>query len=320
MDEVVAGPPDPLARAAPGAPWRLARIVERAMHRDPMQRYPTAGALADDLEAWLAEHPTSFDTSRLARARVHLWRERARVGLLAALAAVTIGSSLVVADNARQIAHQRDAIAQEQAALVSVAADKARALRDLAAADDALRGAADQLQAKDGLLLERGHEIAERDERIASTSQELSSTREQLTTRSMALDEALARLSATDVALRQAQADLVDRQAALDRARADAVLAADRRDELGREVASLSEEVAAQRAEVDRLARAEEKARQHAASVETQLRAADGQVRALRAELQRLRDAAASEEPPLPPPPTPGTWQQLAPASQSGLH
>jgi serine/threonine-protein kinase len=315
MDEVVAGPPEPLARAAPKAPWRLARIVERAMHRDPLQRYPTAGALADDLEAWLSEHPTSFDTTRRARARVHLWRERARVGLLAALAAVTIGSSLVVADNARQIATQRDALAQEQAALASVTVDKARALADLAAADAALRGAADQLQAKEGLLLERGAEIAERDERIATTSQMLSTTREELTTRSMALDEALSRLAATEDALRQAQSSVVDRQTALDRARADLVAAAERRDELGREVASLGEEVAAQRAEVDRLARAEERARQHAATLETQLRSADAQVRALKAELQRAREAAA-EEPPLPPPPG---WQQLAPASQSGI-
>lgn len=43
----------PLRERAPGAPPELVAIVERALERDPQDRYPSALELADDLERWV---------------------------------------------------------------------------------------------------------------------------------------------------------------------------------------------------------------------------------------------------------------------------
>ncbi len=55
------GAPRHLAELAPRTPPRLLRIVERAMARAPGDRYPTAAALAADLEAWRTYNRTSLD-------------------------------------------------------------------------------------------------------------------------------------------------------------------------------------------------------------------------------------------------------------------
>jgi serine/threonine-protein kinase len=49
-------PPAP-RRLNPRLPRDLQRICLRAMEKDPARRYPSAAALADDLEAWLAGEP-----------------------------------------------------------------------------------------------------------------------------------------------------------------------------------------------------------------------------------------------------------------------
>mgnify|MGYP000453745186 CR=1 FL=1 len=84
--QVRAGPPRPIV-----GPRRLVRIVERAMARDPSARYPTAGALAADLDRWVSDHPTSIDGARpLLRLGLAARRNRettaALVILMAALA------------------------------------------------------------------------------------------------------------------------------------------------------------------------------------------------------------------------------------------
>lgn len=58
--------PLPLAVANPRAPEVLVRIVERAMARDPAERYPDAGALADALEQygrWSAQQTAPLATA-----------------------------------------------------------------------------------------------------------------------------------------------------------------------------------------------------------------------------------------------------------------
>lgn len=57
--QVRGGPPPKLE-----GPRRLVRIVERAMARDPADRYPTAGVLAADLDRWVAHRPTTNDGAR----------------------------------------------------------------------------------------------------------------------------------------------------------------------------------------------------------------------------------------------------------------
>ncbi|HUY35180.1 MAG TPA: serine/threonine-protein kinase [Pirellulales bacterium] len=73
-------------------PPALEAIVLRAMAREPARRYPSARALADDLERWMADEPVSAHrgawSERLAR-----WARRHRRGVQAAavaLVAITI--------------------------------------------------------------------------------------------------------------------------------------------------------------------------------------------------------------------------------------
>ncbi|MEN0062944.1 MAG: protein kinase [Myxococcota bacterium] len=87
LAQVKRGPPVRLRRRA-RVPRRLARIVERAMHRTPRRRYPTAVALAQDLEAWLNGYATAVDgTAPLLRVGLFVARHRT--------AAVTVGLLLV---------------------------------------------------------------------------------------------------------------------------------------------------------------------------------------------------------------------------------
>jgi serine/threonine protein kinase len=49
LSRVLAGPPPPLATREPGAPLELCAVVDKAMERQPKDRYPTAGGLVADL-------------------------------------------------------------------------------------------------------------------------------------------------------------------------------------------------------------------------------------------------------------------------------
>jgi len=64
----------------PEIPRRLWRIIRRAMHAEPTKRYPTALALAEDLERYLARYSTSADT---ILDRAWIWSKRPHVGLVA---------------------------------------------------------------------------------------------------------------------------------------------------------------------------------------------------------------------------------------------
>src|SRR5207244_7962375 len=84
-------PPPPRA-VEPTVPRDLETIALKAMAKDPAQRYPSARAMADDLERFLADRPI------LAR-RVHwteqAWRWARRnpaiAGLSAAVGALLVG-------------------------------------------------------------------------------------------------------------------------------------------------------------------------------------------------------------------------------------
>jgi serine/threonine protein kinase len=68
--------PPPLARTCNDerVPARLRRVIEKALATDPKQRYTSAGALANELEDFLAKRPTTLDRSRFLR--VALWSRR----------------------------------------------------------------------------------------------------------------------------------------------------------------------------------------------------------------------------------------------------
>ncbi|MCW8137546.1 MAG: serine/threonine protein kinase [Planctomycetota bacterium] len=84
-------PPPPSARRS-GLPWELEAIAMKALERDPARRYPTALALQEDLERWLAGR---LITARPASAtyRVRKWasRHRQHVALATLALAVVVG-------------------------------------------------------------------------------------------------------------------------------------------------------------------------------------------------------------------------------------
>ncbi|HHO52873.1 MAG TPA: serine/threonine protein kinase [Deltaproteobacteria bacterium] len=121
-------PPRPLRRAA-RVPRRLERIVERAMARSARDRYPTASALADDLEAWLAGLPTQVDgRAPVLRSVLFVGRHRTVATTIAALWVVLILFSGALGWLELQHLGLERAIAEERSELVIIQqeADQAR--------------------------------------------------------------------------------------------------------------------------------------------------------------------------------------------------
>src|SRR5262249_9051555 len=118
LSRVVAGPPTRLARLAPHAPFDLVAIVEKAMARDPAERYPTAQELALELGR--------FPTRQLASAtpyppfdRPKRWvrRHRGAVGAAAVAAAAILAiGALSVERVVRERDRAESARAQAEAA------------------------------------------------------------------------------------------------------------------------------------------------------------------------------------------------------------
>ena len=98
-------PPAPLARRAPGASAELVSICERAMARDPRERYASAEALAEDLQAYIEGRVVKAHASG-AWAEARKWVQRNRgfaAGVLIALLAIStlVGFMLNSAAQAR---------------------------------------------------------------------------------------------------------------------------------------------------------------------------------------------------------------------------
>ncbi len=220
MAQVVASPPPRLRRVARSVPRRLAAIVERAMARDPFDRYEDAESLADDLEAWIAGYPTTLEPTPLHSLGVHLVRERAKVALLLVLAGVVGASSYVVADNLERISVQREHIT-EQAAALAQNRDELAQLQDtrasletsLAETETTLEKTRTQLSEKAGLADARARDLAKSSASLARVSGALSQTSSTLGERTAALEAAqvdMERLATLEVELRAETASLRD--------------------------------------------------------------------------------------------------------------
>lgn len=89
-------PPDP-RRLVPGLPADLAAIVGKALEKDVARRYASAGALANDLRAFLDLRPVAARLPSLPR-RVHRWvRQRPLRAVLAALLIASVGFGAIAA-------------------------------------------------------------------------------------------------------------------------------------------------------------------------------------------------------------------------------
>jgi WD40 repeat protein len=91
LRSVVGGPPVPLASLAPGTPEQLKAVCEKAMARDPKDRYPTAEALANDLHRFLEGRVVlAHRTGPLVEFRTWVRRNSAVAGTVAAAMAILV--------------------------------------------------------------------------------------------------------------------------------------------------------------------------------------------------------------------------------------
>jgi len=153
---------------------RLARVVEKAMAREPADRYPSAAELADDLRRFMVNLPTSQDVGRpwltLALSTRRNWRAVSAGLAVAVMIVAGIGSALIVSD-AREEAAQAQAEALSAEAETVRALDAASAARVEAAgarseADGAREATTQALKEKDAADQARVYSVAQADKAV----------------------------------------------------------------------------------------------------------------------------------------------------------
>jgi serine/threonine-protein kinase len=195
IKQVRAGPPAPLPALVPR---RLDAVIAKAMARNPAERYPTAAALAADLEAWRASRATSVDR-RTPWLAVGLFAQRNRevVGTAAGMAVLLLMSTLAlgVLENRREFLEQAAANAETRRLEAEGQAERAddvrqqaeeqrdRAIADAAAAqearelalagqDEATRQATEAFQARQAAEdAQRAAEVARRRAEVAAATE-----------------------------------------------------------------------------------------------------------------------------------------------------
>ena len=150
MERIRTQRPEPLRRRCPELPADLVVIVETAMARDPADRYATAAALAQDLQAFLADRPIA---ARQLSAVGIAWRWCRRNRGMAALAASTL-LGFVGAGITGWVAYgvTDEALARERVASTLAAQQSARAETNLQVTLDAFGKVFDALVGPDPAL------------------------------------------------------------------------------------------------------------------------------------------------------------------------
>jgi len=97
LNRVHAGPPTPLEKRAPGASPELVAICEKAMAREPGERYGTMAEMASELQAWLDGRVVkSYETGAVAELRKWVRRNRATAFASAAALLLAVGGLAAV--------------------------------------------------------------------------------------------------------------------------------------------------------------------------------------------------------------------------------
>ena len=111
---VRSGAVDPPRSIVQGVPWPKEAVSLKALARRPEDRYPSAKALADDVERWLADEPVSaYREPWTERFRRWTRRNRTLVSTVAAAALVAMAGLGIVAAVQRH-ANQRQLLDEEQ--------------------------------------------------------------------------------------------------------------------------------------------------------------------------------------------------------------
>ena len=109
----------------------LDAIISRAMRLTPAERYPTAAALAADLDAWMGERPTSIHAGDRAHA-TRLWFKRhwkivsaitVSVVLVVAALGVSLWQRAVALDNTEATARHLDGVMAQLPSLAAIDAE-----------------------------------------------------------------------------------------------------------------------------------------------------------------------------------------------------
>ncbi len=158
----------------PAVPRALEAICRKGMALDPDLRYPTARALAEDVERWLADAPVSVMREGIAdRLRRFARRHRTAVltaigGLLAVALVATVATVLIAAsrDKAVRLAEDNGRLAESEAVArksaetladknLKLAGQEALARRDAESARDEERRAKEEAEAQRAVAEDR---------------------------------------------------------------------------------------------------------------------------------------------------------------------
>ena len=95
---LIEGPPAPVLELDPGIPAELVAICEKAMARDPDERYQNMGEMAEDLRAFVENRVVrAYASGPMAEFRKWVHRNRGVAAAIALLIIVTLGGSFFVA-------------------------------------------------------------------------------------------------------------------------------------------------------------------------------------------------------------------------------
>jgi eukaryotic-like serine/threonine-protein kinase len=136
---------DPPRQVSPRVPPALEAIVMKAMALRPADRYPTAQALGQDVERWLADEPVLARREPWSE-RARRWMRRRRTGVAAVAAALVAATAGLAAVLVVQTEANRK--------LKSANLDLALAIRNTQGANRALQGANDRERTRFDLALE----------------------------------------------------------------------------------------------------------------------------------------------------------------------
>jgi serine/threonine protein kinase len=134
--QILAVEPVPPRRLSPGIPADLETVVLKALAKDPGDRYPTAQALADDLERFLADRPVAATRPGVWR-RLRKWARRHRPAVATAavagvllLVTAVVALSVTTARIAREERRKDEALGQAKANLEAADRQRQRAERN----------------------------------------------------------------------------------------------------------------------------------------------------------------------------------------------
>ncbi|MEQ8766165.1 MAG: protein kinase [Planctomycetota bacterium] len=133
LEKLMSGPPVPISRLAPEAPAELIAICERAMARDPSDRYPEMGAMAEDLRAFLEQRVVSaYEAGAWAEAKKWVLRNRS-IAVLGSLLLTSVlaglGASSYIESRAAETLSQKNDTLAEQRDRAARERDKATAIQ-----------------------------------------------------------------------------------------------------------------------------------------------------------------------------------------------